>query len=129
MLWGSILSGSLIIFWEKKKLHNNSIKTTLICFNPFHVTGPFLYPLKISENRRSDIFRGYKKRPVAWNELKLSIMHQSTANTYALSILHLKHIQALKDVNVVLKRDFSSYLTCQGTNSCSAIRKLQIVFY
>ena len=56
-------------------------------------------------------------------------MHQSTANTYGLSILHLKHIQALKDVNVVLKRDFSSYLTCQGTNSCSAIRKLQIVFY
>ena len=43
-------------------------------FNPFQATGLFLYPLKTSGNQRfSDVFRGYKKRPVAWNELK-SIM-------------------------------------------------------
>ena len=30
--------------------------------NPFHATGHFLYPLKISENQRfSDIFRGAQK--------------------------------------------------------------------
>ena len=39
-------------------------------FNPCHVTGLFLYTLKTSENQRfSDVFRGYRKRPVAWNRL------------------------------------------------------------
>ena len=38
--------------------------------NSFHATGLFLYPLNISENFRFfDVFRGYRKRPVAWNEL------------------------------------------------------------
>ena len=38
--------------------------------NPFHATGLFRYPLKISQNQMfSDVFRGYRKRPVAWNEL------------------------------------------------------------
>ena len=48
----------------------NALKTF---FNPFHAIGPFLYPLKKSENKRfSDIFRMYKKRQaVAWNGLKL----------------------------------------------------------
>ena len=33
--------------------------------NPFHATGLFLYPLKTSENQRfSDVFRGYRTRPV-----------------------------------------------------------------
>ena len=37
---------------------------------PFHVTGLFWYLLKTSENQRSsDVFRGYWKRPVMWNEL------------------------------------------------------------
>ena len=40
-------------------------------FNPFHVTGLFRYPLKISGNLWfSDVFRGYRKRPVVWNGLK-----------------------------------------------------------
>ena len=38
--------------------------------NRFHATGLFLYPLKTSENQRfSDVFRCYRKRPVAWNGL------------------------------------------------------------
>ena len=36
--------------------------------NPFHATALFLYPLKTSEN--VSVFRGYRKRPVLWNELK-----------------------------------------------------------
>ena len=37
-------------------------------FNPFYTTGIFLYPLKTLENERfSDVFRGYRKKPVAWN--------------------------------------------------------------
>ena len=40
--------------------------------NPFHATGLFRYSLKTSKNqnqRFSDVFRGYRKRPVAWNVL------------------------------------------------------------
>ena len=44
------------IKWERK------LKTV----NPFHATDVFGYPPKISENQRfSDVFRGYQKRPVA----------------------------------------------------------------
>ena len=45
--------------------HNGNID-----LNPFHATGLFLYPLKISENLWfSYVFRGYRKRPVTWNRL------------------------------------------------------------
>ena len=38
--------------------------------NLFHATIFSLYPLKTSENQRfSDVFRRYRKRPVAWNRL------------------------------------------------------------
>ena len=34
--------------------------------NPFHATGLFLYPLKTSETLWfSNVFRGYRKRPMA----------------------------------------------------------------
>ena len=34
--------------------------------NSFHANGLFQYPLKTSENQRfSDVFKGYRKRPVA----------------------------------------------------------------
>ena len=40
----------------------------LYTFNPFFATGPFLYPLKTSENLWFvDVFRGYRKRRVPWN--------------------------------------------------------------
>ena len=45
----------------------------LISVNPFSTNVPFLYPLKTSENRRfSDVFRGYRKKPVTRNRLKAS---------------------------------------------------------
>ena len=37
-------------------------------FNPYHAAGLFLYTLKTSEN---DVFRGYRKRIVAWNGSKV----------------------------------------------------------
>ena len=38
--------------------------------NPVPATGLFLYTLKTSENQRfSDVFRDYRKRPVARNGL------------------------------------------------------------
>ena len=36
---------------------------------PFHTTGLFLYPLKIENLSFLDIFKGYRKRPVAWDGL------------------------------------------------------------
>ena len=40
-------------------------------FKPFHATGLFRYLLKTSENHWfSDVFKGYRKRPVVWNGLK-----------------------------------------------------------
>ena len=42
----------------------------LVGINPFHATGLFLCPLKTSENLWfSDVFRVYRKRPVASNGL------------------------------------------------------------
>ena len=39
-------------------------------FIPFHAIDLFLYPLKTSENFWfSDVFRGYRERPVSWNGL------------------------------------------------------------
>ena len=41
--------------------------------NPFRTMVLFLYPLKTSENLCfSDVFGGYRNRPVAWNWLKIS---------------------------------------------------------
>ena len=38
---------------------------------PFHVISLFLFLLKTWENQKfSDVSRGYKKRPVAWNGLR-----------------------------------------------------------
>ena len=45
-------------------------KAIFCLFNRYHATGLFLCPLKISENLWfSDVFGGYRKRPVAWNGL------------------------------------------------------------
>ena len=68
-------------------LHGDPEFTTYLLKNPFindyvditwmklthfvPATGLFRYPLKKSENQRfSDVFRGYRKRPVSWNGLK-----------------------------------------------------------
>ena len=41
-----------------------------IVSNPFYVTGLFLYLLNTSENPWfPNVFRGFRKKPVAWNEL------------------------------------------------------------
>ena len=37
--------------------------------NPFYATISFYIPWKRQKTRRSDVFRVYRKRPVAWNTL------------------------------------------------------------
>ena len=50
-----------------------------LLLNPFHAIGLFLYLLKTSENLWfSDIFRAYRKRPVAWNGLMYQIFFRTT---------------------------------------------------
>ena len=41
-----------------------------IGINPSHVTGPFLYFLETENQRFSDVFRGYRKRPATRNGLR-----------------------------------------------------------
>ena len=72
-----------ITFVVLKTLYNisniwKSVKRYItIRVNPFHDTGVFLYPMKTSENQRfSDVFRGYRKRLVAWNRLMYFQKHQ-----------------------------------------------------
>ena len=56
---------------------------TYSIINPFHANGLFLYPLKTSESFWfSDIFRGYRKRPVACNRL-ISIEESAPNETEA----------------------------------------------
>ena len=43
-------------------------------FNPFQINSLFLHPLKTTENQRfSDVFRGYRKRPMTWNGLVIKL--------------------------------------------------------
>ena len=39
-------------------------------FKPFHATGLFISPEGI---KKPDVFRGYRKRQMAWNELSVKI--------------------------------------------------------
>ena len=58
-------------------------------FNLFRATGLFPYPLKTSGNQRfSDVFRGYRKRPVAWNGLTFlnTDIKQNLLNSKGLSL-------------------------------------------
>ena len=48
----------------------NSLIDFICGGNPCHVTALFLYSLKISESLWfSDVFGGYRKKPLAWNRL------------------------------------------------------------
>ena len=53
-------------FWYHFRINSNS---SVIL--PFHATGLFVCFLKLSVNQRfSNVLRGYRKRSVAWNELR-----------------------------------------------------------
>ena len=64
-------------FWEqifyKTILAAASVNEKKCSLDLFHATGLFLHPLKTSKNLWfSDVFRGYRKRSVAWNGLIIS---------------------------------------------------------
>ena len=62
----------LNIFLEFTLINTKVFRVTTNTFNPFHAADLFWYPLKASENQRfSDVFRGYQKRSVARNGLRI----------------------------------------------------------
>ena len=68
------------------------------CFNPF------LYPLKTSENLWfSDVFKGYRKRLVAWNGLRL----QRKKLIYRTWLL--LNFNNSNQINFVLKENYKYY--------------------
>ena len=71
-LWKSqLFLKARVMLWMKAVFMNLPAFVALLCVlssKPFHVIGPFLYPLKISKNPRfSDVFRVYKKRPLCYD--------------------------------------------------------------
>ena len=53
------------------KLNLFTVILAALLINQFHVAGLFFYPLKTSENQRfSDVFKGYRKKLMAWNGLR-----------------------------------------------------------
>ena len=81
-----IMNGVIIIqntenspVWHLKLLNIPSLShsvTHAVTVNPFHLACVLLYSLKTSENHSfSDVFRGYRKRPVARNRfMKILLM-------------------------------------------------------
>ena len=62
--WNMCVWVSFLDIYLQARYQNN------LSINPFHATGLFLFPLKTLENLWfSDVFRGYRKRTVAWNGL------------------------------------------------------------
>ena len=51
---------------------SKSCHTVCLLLNIFHATSPFLYPLKAEKLCFSDVFRGCRKRLVAWNGFIIS---------------------------------------------------------
>ena len=82
--WSSLLRTLCNYGIFRRRIYSkHSLVQTRVCqllLNPFHDTPLFLYLLKTSENLWfSDVFRGYRKRPLAWNGLMYQLFFR-TAN-------------------------------------------------
>ena len=105
--------------------------------NPFHSASHFLYPLKTSENLWfSNVFRGYRKRPVAWfglmmiksnraslNQVKLDVfwdakrikMKEKGGNTWNIATSIYMRLNPATLPNVTLLHEcFSRFLNCKN---------------
>ena len=66
--------------------------------NLIHATGLFLYPLKTSVNHGfSDVSRGYRKRPVAWNGLRSRVYRLSSMKiVFERTVRQIKYFDTLQ---------------------------------
>ena len=87
--WPSFISIFTTCSWTLKPWPSNNCKesSTLLgklgiecylwhlnlIFNPFYAPSVFLYPLKTENLWFSDVFKGYRKRPVTWNGLIIEL--------------------------------------------------------
>ena len=71
----TIIFSSGILMLENLCYYNQaSVGKSSISITSFHATGLLLYPMKTSETYRlwfRDVFRGFRRQPVAWNRLKM----------------------------------------------------------
>ena len=96
-----------------------------IIFNPFHATGLCRHPLKTENQRFSYIFRGYRKRPLAWNVLKVSQIRSVLANKLCWIFSSLPHELSIVAPKIkVFKQTFQLNLAKQNTplkNNCHEV--------
>ena len=93
--------------WNVWRSNWGLLKELQESINPFHGTGLFLCPLKTSENQRfSDVFKGYRKRPVVWNRLKkfLCISSAEMFGNYSTSIISFTFWERHYFIIVILRR-------------------------
>ena len=57
---------------KNKNINNNNNNNNSLAF---HATALFLYPLKIKNQRFSDILCGYRERPIALNGLRNKLLN------------------------------------------------------
>ena len=105
-----------IILWNEK----NSSKLRLL-LNPFHAIALFLYSLKTPGNKRfSDVFRGYRKRPVALNRLKcfelLLMVAMHSWNGYIFRIVW----ELMKNKRMFYWKSLRNFQVTSTNNSLSA---------
>ena len=94
-------------------------------FNPFYVPGLFLYFLKTSKNFWfSGVFRGYRKRPVAWNGLIVSFVansqefiSQRIRNLLPKQLEYI-YLQILLEDIEGFSRHFDNIFTAPGKKTC-----------
>ena len=76
--------GALVIFSLFYNVNTWYVSSSIIWIKlvkPFHATGLLLYPPKTPENQKfSDIFKGYRKRPVAGNKLRSNVVYVLSRN-------------------------------------------------
>ena len=68
---------SFFFYSKLLEISPQMLNSSITCFSLTHFMPfvSFYTPLKTSENQRfSDVFRGYRKRPVAWNGLTFPII-------------------------------------------------------
>ena len=115
---------SFIMGTSFRQLYCTACNFWLTHFMSLH-TGLFLYSQKTTENQRfSDIFRGYRKRPVAWNRLIICLFSVSmmlSTDVIQNYLVSLEKISQLGNVDSVL----SSFLTSETKVEKGSLKELQ----
>ena len=94
----------------------------LYFISAFYSVGLFQYPVKILTNQRfSNVFRGYRKRPVTWNELKWT--------TYTNSVLSGKTISLIIELRVlitrIIRKSVVNFLRFLGKINSAALKPIR----